>query len=108
MPLIASGVEVNLPKFTDSETKKDSKHVVIKIGKNNYFISAGESDNLSVETEIDSVVKRYKELSKRYPDIAVNVEGSRHIDYSRVVEVISALQDAGATNIKITMPDKSN
>ncbi len=102
MPLFTSGVDVNLPKSIDNNIENRLKQrFIIKVEENHYYVRFGERNNFIMIKDIDSIVDKYRDLSRHYPDIPVVVEGHQPANYGRVVEVINALQNAGAPTVEL-------
>ena len=74
-----------------------SNDLVIEVSNNAYRFRADGG----TATDLESLIARCQELTSSSPDIQVVVSAEIDVPYQRVVEVISALTDAGVSNINL-------
>jgi len=98
-PLLMQGVEVELPQApsTVMEAQDDEPIIVsLKTDGTLYIDLAGSDDEPRPLAEIQTIVN--KVLNEK-PETPVMVWGDTAVPYGRVVELMSALQAAGAPSV---------
>jgi biopolymer transport protein TolR len=107
-PLMTQGIKVDLPK-ADAEPveENDEPTLVVSIdAQGQYFISLGEEgaeDPPAVPLE--QIGEQVGKILNQNPAVPVYVEGDAAINYGVVMELMSILEDAGATQLSlITQP----
>jgi biopolymer transport protein ExbD len=96
-PLLASGLQVDLPVATSTVTVNDvGQHIVISIT---------EDGKLSVEQEllesVDEVVDEVNFAFRENPERSILVKADAQLEYRRVREVLDVLAENGMTSIFI-------
>jgi biopolymer transport protein TolR len=96
-PMLASGLQVDLPMATSTVTVNDvGQHVTI---------SLTEDGKLSVEQEIlttiDDLIPEVNAAYRENPERSILVKADAQIEYSRIREVLDVLSENGMTSIFI-------
>lgn len=99
-PMLTQGVKVDLPETTSDpiQAEKETESVVVSIDSNGaYYLQVGDegSDPMPLAQVQEMVGKIMAGRSNR----EVLVRGDQNVQYGKVVRLMSALQQAGATNV---------
>ena len=99
-PMLTQGVKVDLPETTSDpiQAEKETESVVVSIDSNGaYYLQVGDegSDPMPLGRVQEMVGKIMAGRSNR----EVLVRGDQNVQYGKVVRLMSALQQAGATNV---------
>ncbi len=99
-PMLTQGVKVDLPQTTSDpiQAEKDTESVVVSVDANGaYYLQVGDegSDPMPLVRLQEQVGKIMAERTNR----EVLVRGDQNVQYGNVVRLMSALQQAGATNV---------
>ena len=104
-PMLMQGVEVELPQAkTEPVENQDSEPVIVSINaQSQLFLNLGGTDDqvLSLAT----VQQRVGAVIRRSPDKPVLGWGDRKVPYGEVVELMAALQEAGAKGVGLVTED---
>ena len=104
-PMLMQGVEVDLPQArTEPVDRQDSEPVIVSIDSGGQLflnLGANEEQALSLAT----VTQRVGAVVRRSPQKPVLVWGDRAVPYGRVVELMAALQEAGAEGVGLVTED---
>lgn len=104
-PMLMQGVEVELPQAkTEPVENQDSEPVIVSINaQSQLFLNLGGAEDqvLSLAT----VQQRVGAVIRRSPDKPVLVWGDRNVPYGEVVELMAALQEAGAKGVGLVTED---
>ena len=109
-PMLTQGVKVELPETTSDpiQAEKDTESVVVSIDANGaYYLQVGGegSDPMPLGRVQELVGRIMAERANR----EVLVRGDDNVQYGKVVRLMSALQQAGATNVGlITEAEKTD
>jgi biopolymer transport protein TolR len=109
-PMLTQGVKVELPETTSDpiQAEKDTESVVVSIDANGaYYLQVGDegSDPMPLGRVQEMVSRIMAERTNR----EVLVRGDDNVQYGKVVRLMSALQQAGATNVGlITEAEKTD
>ena len=107
-PLITQGVKIDLPQ-APSQVLPPSDHepVVVSVdGEGLVYVDIGDSPAEPVTEQV--LVNRIAAVLKYRPQTEVLVEGDAHVDYGRVVQVMTLLKNAGVPGVGlITRPPES-
>lgn len=107
-PLLKQGVEVDLPQASaDPVPPSDDEAIVVSVNADGeLFVSVGDApEEPQSAAQIRALVG--KVLSAK-PQTPVMVAGDHGIDYGRVVELMTLLQNAGAPKVGLlTEPPES-
>lgn len=100
-PLLSQGVKVDLPQSpSDPLPPSDKEPVIVNVDiDGNYFINYGENQDKPVAAQV--LVNRVSALLKYQPDIPVLVGGDNLVDYGKVVQLMTLLQQAGVPSVGI-------
>ena len=107
-PLIAEGINVELPKAgarpIPQEMLKDSKPIVLTIDAGGrMYLNYGGKDDEPIDGA--TVEARAAAVLRRAPETAVLVRGDYRVAYGEVVSAMTILQRAGAAKVGfITQP----
>lgn len=107
-PLLTQGVKVNLPK-TQAKAMDDQKKepiIVTVDATGNYFLNLADKPNQPITARTLSALVT-TQLSNQQPgnERAVLVRGDQSVNYGKVIEAMSLLQQAGAKSVGlITQP----
>ena len=98
-PLLAQGVNVELPQAAAKPLESDSKDplVVSVDAAGEIYMNVGENKDGAVTA--DELVNRVAAVLRRQPDTPVLVRGDKDVNYGRVVTVMTWLQLAGAPSV---------
>lgn len=99
-PLLYQGVEVNLPQATaDPVPPQDQEPIIVEINRaGELFLSIGEqADDQPIS--LNEVVNNVATVMNAQPDTPVYVRGDAEVAYQRVIEAMSALQNAGVPQV---------
>ncbi len=99
-PMLTQGVKVDLPQTTSDpiQAEKDTESVVVSVDANGaYYLQVGDegSDPMPLARLQEQVAKIMAERTNR----EVLVRGDQNVQYGNVVRLMSALQQAGASNV---------
>lgn len=98
-PMLTQGVDVELPKVgAEPVDSRDQEPLIVSIDANGqYFIDAGGDPLKPVEMGV--VVDRVAKILNSNPKKRILVRGDRKVPYENVVELMAALQGAGAPGV---------
>ncbi len=98
-PLLNQGVEVELPQANAEPMAGEQKNpLVLSVdAKGRFFLNIGGDPKQAIDA--DTLVARVSVVLRRRPGAAVLVRGDAGVDYGRVVEAMSLLQQAGAQRV---------
>jgi len=98
-PMLTQGVDVELPKVGGEPVdSKDQEPLIVTVdSQGRYFIDVG-GDPLK-PTGLDQVADRVAKILLSNPGKMILVRGDRKVEYQKVVELMAALQGAGAPNV---------
>ncbi|MAT94820.1 MAG: protein TolR [Halioglobus sp.] len=103
-PMLMQGVKVELPEASaDPVENQDSEPLIVSVdAAGQLYLNLGEEKQvLSLPTIRDRVGK----VLRRNRDKPVLVWGDRNVPYGQVVEVMVALQEAGAPSVGLVTED---
>lgn len=87
-PIILSGVEVNLPKASNS-LELDSEPLVVSIDlKGNLYI-------MQTKVEIKDLAKKLKFITKEKYDTKIFIKGDKDLNYGTIIKAITLIGQAG-------------
>lgn len=95
-PLVMQGVEVDLPQAQSApiDKKQDDPLIVSIKADGKLYINLGADPEAAVALSI--VTDRVEKILKQKPETPVLVWGDKNIPYGEVVNLMTALQGAGA------------
>ena len=98
-PLLNQGVEVELPQANAEPMAAEQKNpLVLSVdAKGRFFLNIGGDPEQAIDA--DTLVARVSVVLRRRPGVSVMVRGDAGVDYGRVVEAMSLLQQAGARRV---------
>ncbi len=105
-PLLNLGVDVNLPKANAKplQQKKESLIAIID-GKGNYSlqIKSGKDSDTKPATSVADLAAQVQSFHAQNPTAPVFVAADGKLDYQRVVDLMSSLQQAGVEKVSLMM-----
>lgn len=113
-PLLTQGVKVNLPQAQAKVIDDDNKTpIVLSVDVNGrYYLNISADPSLPLPSDqILTRVAAELQLAKQKQEVSpkVMVRGDLHVDYGKVVEAMSLLQQAGADEVGLmTKSPESN
>lgn len=98
-PLLMQGVEVELPQAPSTPIdQSDDEALIVSIkADSTLYINLGGKPDTAVE--IDVITDRVKKILQQKPKTPVLVWGDKNIAYGEVVNLMTALQGAGAPSV---------
>lgn len=109
-PLLTQGVKIDLPKTSsDPLPQNDKEPVLINVDKDgNVYINYGENPDKPISSNV--LITRVVALRKYQPNIPVLIGGDKRVDYGYVINIVSALQQAGVNSVSMITkpPEKIN
>ena len=98
-PMLMQGVEVELPEAnTDPVENQDSEPLIVSIKSNGeVFLNLGQNKEQSLS--LATIKQRVSAVMRRNPKTPVLVWGDKAVPYGDVVELMAALQAAGAPSV---------
>jgi len=98
-PLLLQGVEVDLPNAKAKViSQKSEPPMVVSVDKTgNYYLNIADKPKSPI-TDKDLLIRIAAELT-RAPKRAVLVKGDKAVDYGKVVQAMTLLQQAGAPSV---------
>ncbi len=108
-PLLYQGVEIDLPQSTaEPMPPQEQEPVIVEVDRDGrFYLSIGaQADDEPVSAE--EVVVNVTAVMRAQPDTPVFVRGDGQVAYARVIDVMTALQDAGVPQVGLmTQPPAS-
>ena len=98
-PLLTTGIVIELPHNKEIRDTKESEVFMVHVRENDYAVSYYSTKE--TVADLESALVKYKELVTTNSKLQIAINASRDTNYTRIVEVISAFQEAGGTNIKL-------
>jgi biopolymer transport protein TolR len=99
-PVLTQGVKVDLPQVASEPLKAPKKEepLIVSITKaGHYVIERGRDENKAVNLEY---VQRFvTKILKQQPQTDVLVRGDKEVLYGKVINLMTALQTAGAVSV---------
>ena len=108
-PMMTQGINVDLPDSNSEpiDTTKDEPVIISVTADGSYYIDVGSDSRKSASLE--TVQGHALRIHKQKPATLFLVEGDGQVAYSKVVQLMGALQEAGITQLGlVTEPQGSN
>ncbi len=98
-PMLTQGVDVELPKVgAEPVDSRDQEPLIVSVdAQGQYFIDVGGDPLKPVEMSV--VQDRVSKILSSNPKKRILVRGDRKVSYEKVVELMAALQGAGAPSV---------
>ena len=99
-PMLTQGVKVDLPQVESDPVnmEKDQEPLIITVDSNAaYYLELGEETGKPMGLE--TLQEKVAIILKQNPKVSVLVRGDRHVEYGIVVDLMSSLQQAGASGV---------
>lgn len=101
-PLLSEGVKVNLPKTTAEKlAPQDKPPLIVTIdAAGKYFLNGAQAQATQAMTAVE-LVSRINDVMHQSPNAAppVLIKGDKDVDYGKVVQVFTLLQQAGVNSV---------
>ncbi len=98
-PLLMQGVKVELPQAPSNPLEEQEQDPVIVSVKadGSYYIDLGNQEN--ARETLENIQDRVSKVLAQQPGTPILVWGDKNVSYGIVVELMTALQSAGAPNV---------
>lgn len=98
-PMLMQGVKVELPKASTVPVgQQDDEPLIVSVkADGSFFINLGKDKETS--QSLDVVQDKVSKIIRRKPNTTVLVWGDKNVPYGNVVELMAALQAAGAPSV---------
>lgn len=98
-PMLTQGVDVELPQAgADPVDTQDSEPVIVTVDKDGlFYIDVGGDPAESVSQDV--VYERISKILSTNPKKLLLVRGDKGVDYEKVVQLMTLLQQAGAGSV---------
>ena len=99
-PVLTQGVKVELPKVATQSLKSNKKEepLIVSIKRNGeYVIERGRAEDKA--SNLESVHSYVSKILKQQPATEVLVRGDEQVMYGKVIDLMAALQLAGAASV---------
>jgi biopolymer transport protein TolR len=107
-PMIMQGVQVELPHAKAQPVPpQDDKPLIVSIKPDgSYYVDLGTQEQAQAATSLDDIADRVGKVLRAKPETKVFVWGDRKVPYGDVVELMAALQTAGAESVGLVTDDQ--
>ncbi|KZY36434.1 MULTISPECIES: protein TolR [unclassified Oleiphilus] len=105
-PMLTQGIKIDLPLLDSDpvESAKSLEPIVVTVDSNGaYYMEMTSSSKKPLELQV--VLKNVSSILQHEPSTSVLVRGDRHVEYGVVVELMAALQNAGAKDVGLITED---
>ena len=98
-PLLMQGVKVDLPQAPATPLEEQERDPVIVSVKadGTYYIDLGNQEN--AQDTLGNIQDKVSKVLAQQPETPILVWGDKNVSYGTVVELMTALQSAGAPNV---------
>lgn len=98
-PLLMQGVKVELPQAPSNPLEEKEKEPLIVSVKadGTFYIDLGNNEN--TQETLENIQAKVTKVLAQQPKTPVLVWGDKNVSYGVVVELMTALQQAGAPNV---------
>ncbi len=107
-PLLNQGIEVELPEANNEPLDLDENLetlVVTITSAGEYFLSLGATGEDRQSLDLETVARQVGQILNANPTVQVLIEGDTNATWGAMINLITALQNAGAENPNfITQP----
>jgi len=103
-PLLMQGVQVDLPEASADPVKnQDSEPLIVSVdASGQLYLNLGQEEQVLA---LATIKDRVAAVMRRSPEKPVMVWGDKSVPYGNVVEVMVALQAAGAPSVGLVTED---
>ncbi len=93
-----SKVDVDLPQANGKAVETPFPPLIVSIDKlgQYYFTESGKAEIL---IDLPTLVNRVRELHQQHSQLEVYIKGDQHIDYGKVMNLMSTLKTAGVEHV---------
>ncbi|MCC6202677.1 MAG: protein TolR [Gammaproteobacteria bacterium] len=101
-PLVTQGVKVELPEAPSKPIDNEQQEpVTVSVDQSGaiYFDWGGARGDAAKPIDEETLQARVAAFHKNQPEASIYVRGDRAVDYGRVVEVMTLLQQAGVDKV---------
>lgn len=105
-PMLTQGIKVDLPQLESDlvKTEKNEEPIIVSIDSNGaYYLEMSASSNKPLE--LADLLKKVQTILEVKPATSVLLRGDKHVEYGAVVDLMSALQQAGADGVGLITED---
>ncbi len=105
-PMLTQGIKIDLPKIESSPVtlEQNQEPLIISVDLNGaYYMEMSKLSNAPLELE--DLLTKSKGLLEQNPSLAVLIRGDKNVEYGAVVELMAALQAAGAQGVGLITED---
>ncbi|MES2403068.1 MAG: protein TolR [Pseudomonadota bacterium] len=106
-PMLNLGADIQLPQSAAKALQDEKQPVLVSVDQQgNVFLTLGKSPREQVDD--DTLVKDVSAFVKQDPKVPVMLGGDKRVDYGRVNQVLSLLQQAGVAKVGLmSQPETS-
>ncbi|MEJ2362051.1 MAG: protein TolR [Gammaproteobacteria bacterium] len=108
-PLLTEGYRVQLPEARAKPVAKSKQPpIVVSIdASGRLYVNLGARPKQPVSSKV--LIARVVARRKQYPDLPILIQGDVQADYGKVINAMSALNEAGINNFSlVTKPTRSH
>ena len=102
-PMLTQGVNVDLPQAQANQleaTEENSEPLVVSVdAEGNYYVSIGDKQDEPID--VDALSAKVAAVLRRNSKTPVMVRGDSAVDFGKVVQLMTLLQQAGAPSVGI-------
>jgi biopolymer transport protein TolR len=105
-PMLTQGIKIDLPKIESSPVtlEQNQEPLIISVDLNGaYYMEMSKLSNAPLELE--DLLTKSKGLLEQNPSLVVLIRGDKNVEYGAVVELMAALQAAGAQGVGLITED---
>jgi biopolymer transport protein TolR len=105
-PMLTQGIKVDLPQIESKPVKpeKNQEPVIVSIDSNGaYYLEMSAQSNKPMV--LSDLIGKVKSILQQNQNTSVLVRGDKHVEYGAVVELMAALQTAGADGVGLITED---
>ncbi len=107
-PLMTQGIRVDLPEAMSGPLEVDDEEPMLVVSvkaDGSFYMNVGQED---VTLTLKEVRASAAKIISTRPDIKVLVEGDKSLSYGRIVDLMNALQLAGARSVGLITEPPAN
>ena len=106
-PLMVQGISLNLPEVTNQPLPREQEDpLIISVDlEGSFYLELESSKNIPLD--LSELSEKVRKILKTNPSLQVVVRGDGGVEYKKIIDLMSVLQSAGATNVGLlTSPKK--
>jgi biopolymer transport protein TolR len=93
-----SEVEVDLPQANGKNLQTPFPPLIVSIDKNGQYYLA-EASQAEILVPLETLLRRVAHLQQQHAQLEVYIKGDQHIDYGKVMSIMTALKTAGVEHV---------